>query len=452
MNKLKTAPILTIFIGGNHEASGYLQELPNGGWVAPNIYYMGHANCINFAGIRIAGLSGIFNKHHYHMGHWERPPFDEYGSAVSVYHVRAVDVFRLKQLQPRNDDKSGPIDVMLSHDWPAGITDYGNVDDLLRRKPFFKEDIQKNTLGNPATMCLVHELRPRYWLAAHLHCKFAALIAHSDSTESESNKENVTRFLSLDKPLPRRHFIQILEFDVDEDADLNLSYDPTWLAILKATDSFTDASKRVSYSRSLLFLIVDSSRICVVLHYMPSRGHSSVDEMSSDAERCDYRPTKEELDHIDRLFNGHFTIPLNFRQTAPPHSATEPFKHTEFYYRNPQSMEFCSKLGIRDLNEILCAQSANGVGTAFYLMPNDDSKQQDNTSAIQSSCTDSEVRICCNYICRVFSLFVITDNWIADNILIVRLFKEFEDGLDFKIDRGRRSSPIRIDSDQLKSE
>lgn len=42
----KTAPVLTLFIGGNHEASGYLCELPNGGWVAPNIYYMGFANCI----------------------------------------------------------------------------------------------------------------------------------------------------------------------------------------------------------------------------------------------------------------------------------------------------------------------------------------------------------------------------------------------------------------------
>ncbi|VEL37358.1 unnamed protein product [Protopolystoma xenopodis] len=35
------APIMTLFVGGNHEASNYLQELPYGGWVAPNIYYMG---------------------------------------------------------------------------------------------------------------------------------------------------------------------------------------------------------------------------------------------------------------------------------------------------------------------------------------------------------------------------------------------------------------------------
>lgn len=54
----KVAPVLTIFIGGNHEASNYLQELPFGGWVAPNIYYLGSAGCISVGGIRIAGISG----------------------------------------------------------------------------------------------------------------------------------------------------------------------------------------------------------------------------------------------------------------------------------------------------------------------------------------------------------------------------------------------------------
>lgn len=53
-----TAPVLTIFIGGNHEASNYLQELPFGGWVAPNIYYLGYAGCVNVNGLRIGGISG----------------------------------------------------------------------------------------------------------------------------------------------------------------------------------------------------------------------------------------------------------------------------------------------------------------------------------------------------------------------------------------------------------
>lgn len=71
------APILTIFVGGNHEASGYLQELPYGGWVAPKIYYLGHASVVQFAGLRIAGLSGIFNKNHYNMGKRSLPYFSD---------------------------------------------------------------------------------------------------------------------------------------------------------------------------------------------------------------------------------------------------------------------------------------------------------------------------------------------------------------------------------------
>lgn len=52
-------------VGGNHEAMNYLWELYYGGWVAPNIYYLGHAGVIKFGGIRIGGLSGIFNGGHY---------------------------------------------------------------------------------------------------------------------------------------------------------------------------------------------------------------------------------------------------------------------------------------------------------------------------------------------------------------------------------------------------
>ena len=64
----KVAPVMTIFIGGNHEASNLLQSLYHGGFVAPNIYFLGFAGVVRFKGLRIGGLSGIFNDRHYHMG------------------------------------------------------------------------------------------------------------------------------------------------------------------------------------------------------------------------------------------------------------------------------------------------------------------------------------------------------------------------------------------------
>lgn len=54
-------------VGGNHEACNYLWELYYGGWAAPNIYYLGHAGVVSFGGVRIGGLSGTYQSHHYHL-------------------------------------------------------------------------------------------------------------------------------------------------------------------------------------------------------------------------------------------------------------------------------------------------------------------------------------------------------------------------------------------------
>lgn len=75
-----SAPVLTLFIGGNHEASNHLQEMYqslifstnlqsfHGGWVAPNIYYLGAAGVVNFGGLRIASISGIYKHYNYYKG------------------------------------------------------------------------------------------------------------------------------------------------------------------------------------------------------------------------------------------------------------------------------------------------------------------------------------------------------------------------------------------------
>ena len=97
----KVAPVLTIFIGGNHEASNILQSMFYGGFVAPNIFFLGFAGVVRFGGLRIGGLSGIFNDRHYRMGHYERPPYSP-DTVRSVYHVREFEVWQMAHLVPRS--------------------------------------------------------------------------------------------------------------------------------------------------------------------------------------------------------------------------------------------------------------------------------------------------------------------------------------------------------------
>ncbi|CAH0729838.1 unnamed protein product, partial [Brenthis ino] len=312
----KEAPVLTIFIGGNHEASNYLQELPYGGWVAPNIFYMGRVGVIRFGNLRIGGLSGIYKGHDYLQGLWECPPYTQ-NSLRSVYHVRAIDVFRLGQIKDK-------IHVMLSHDWPRGITNYGDQENLLRRKPFFREDIESNQLGSPPAEKLLHTLKPQYWFAAHLHCQFAALVKH------ENNEE--TKFLALDKCLPKRRHLQILDLPSEYDGDKLLKYDAEWLAVLKNTNHLLSVKN------------IDC--------HLPGPGGN---------ERFDFTPTIEEKESIEKLLKT-LTINSNvFVKTAPvfkPGSRkiapTDPIV-------NPQTTYICEKLGIDDPIQVVMARSGRAM-------------------------------------------------------------------------------------------
>ena len=85
----------------------------HGGWLAPNIYFLGFAGCVQVNGIRIAGASGIFQHYDfqkgtshgpvrhsiplspvYFTGQFERVPYDR-STMRSIYHVREYNVRRL---------------------------------------------------------------------------------------------------------------------------------------------------------------------------------------------------------------------------------------------------------------------------------------------------------------------------------------------------------------------
>lgn len=228
----RTAPVTTIFIGGNHEASAHLRELPYGGWVAPNIYYLGSSGVVRFGGLRLAGISGLYAPHHYDLGYYERPPYTP-DTIRSVYHMRSFDIDRLALL-------SHSPDIFISHEWPLGIYEWGDVRGLLRCKPHFRHDITIGKgIGAAPLRDLLFKLRPKRWFAAHMHLEFTAQVPHPDGSKTD--------FLALDKCLPGRRHMRIIDIPVktddasgangkDRKGPLRLEYDPEWLAIIKATN------------------------------------------------------------------------------------------------------------------------------------------------------------------------------------------------------------------------
>lgn len=186
----RTAPYLTVFVGGNHEASNHLFELYYGGWVAPNIYYMGAANVLRLGPLRLAGLSGIWKGYDYHKQHFEQLPYNR-DDTGSIYHVRELDVRKLLSMRTQ-------VDVGISHDWPQGVEWLGDHRQLFSWKDLFKADAEEGKLGSIAARKCLARLRPLHWFSAHLHVKYPAVVKHPQYQDmsippGQNNKAPVRR-------------------------------------------------------------------------------------------------------------------------------------------------------------------------------------------------------------------------------------------------------------------
>ena len=203
----RTAPYLTIFVGGNHEASNYLFELSYGGWVAPNIYYMGAANVVRIGPLRVAAMSGIWKGYNYRKPHNERLPYNE-SDMKSIYHVRELDVRKLLQIRTQ-------VDIGVSHDWPKGVEWKGNWKQLFRFKKHFEEDARSGQLGSVAAQLVLDWLRPRWWFSAHLHCKYAAVVDHA---KKEATQQSLTSS-TMESAIPAKHE-DAIDLEGDEESVL----------------------------------------------------------------------------------------------------------------------------------------------------------------------------------------------------------------------------------------
>ena len=316
----KRAPILTLFIGGNHEASNYTSTLAYGGWVADNIYYMGYASVVRFGGLRIAGVSGIHKSHDARLGHYERLPYNG-NSLRSVFHMRHLEIHRLSMIS--NATQEQPIAIFMSHDWPLNIHAFATSqaqDQLVRQKPFFRQEMAERRLGNQLLTPLLFHLKPRHWFAAHLHVRFAATVSHKLNDERTIS----THFLALDKCLPRRKYLEVIDIPSGETVmgEKVLSHDPEWLAILRATDHLLSVDQGPNYR-------------------VP--------------DPCDNRPnalrepvSQEKVDEVFTLWTNDLTIAANFACVEPAllDRDTDPGRTRSFPH--PHTTEFCRKNAITD--------------------------------------------------------------------------------------------------------
>lgn len=192
----KEAPVLTVFVGGNHECLLYLRELQYGGWVAPNIYYLGHFGVVWYMGLRISGISGIWN-HYSFISSMSARSTPKYAlpytpqTIKSIYHVLPKNYLKLLV--------SLSSDIVVSHDWPQYVWKWGNLAQLLRNKPFFRKDIDSGRLGSPLAKNALARLRPRYWFSLHLHTRFVASVKHTDGNIHRNNPLSVNEKSRADK-------------------------------------------------------------------------------------------------------------------------------------------------------------------------------------------------------------------------------------------------------------
>ncbi|KAF4306821.1 putative lariat debranching enzyme protein [Botryosphaeria dothidea] len=203
----RKAPYLTIFIAGNHEASNHLSELYHGGWVAPNIYYMGAANVVRLGPLRIAGLSGIWKGYNYRKPHLERLPYSD-NDIKSAYHVRELDTRKLLQIRTQ-------VDVGLSHDWPKGVEWKGDYKWLFRKKDLFEADARNGQLGSVAAKYVLDRLRPPHWFSAHLHIKYPAIVQHQDEDSTVASANGAAQPAIKANPAKNAD-----EIDLDDDEDM----------------------------------------------------------------------------------------------------------------------------------------------------------------------------------------------------------------------------------------
>jgi len=151
-------PAPLYFIAGNHEpfaaldADGGLVE-GHGTW-GPNVTYLGRAGLVQIDGVRVGFLSGIWGESTYQRAQDTRLKFRE-GKHASHYLP--------SELADARTSMRGGVDILLTHDWPAGVT-CASI---------------PQPRGDEHIRALIDDFQPMLSLHGHMHRPAAALFGNT---------------------------------------------------------------------------------------------------------------------------------------------------------------------------------------------------------------------------------------------------------------------------------
>jgi len=155
------------FIGGNHEPYGFLDQHPDGTWIADNCRYLGRVGTITLEGLRIVFVSGIHREADFGS---TRPPAER----ISKIPNRRFTAITEADIEAALSFESA--DILMMHDWPEGIvspSDHDFIEQHCRR-------LRLQQLGNPYGRLLVELLAPKLVFCGHMHMRYQAELKASE--------------------------------------------------------------------------------------------------------------------------------------------------------------------------------------------------------------------------------------------------------------------------------
>lgn len=142
-------PVPMLFIGGNHEPWNLLDEHRLGGVLAPNIEFLGRANVRDTAGLRIAGVSGVYSPKYFDVAHMASPYTVSRRKEATYFNKE--DIARVSQ--------RGNADILLLHEWPH----------LMNEARAASWPLQWGNVGSEHLSTVVDRIAPHWCFCGHMH-------------------------------------------------------------------------------------------------------------------------------------------------------------------------------------------------------------------------------------------------------------------------------------------